>query len=111
VQVGVEVALQEDPWPDVERRVGVERKPVVVDLHRHHRGLGRAGDVLDGDHLADVDPGDPHRRGDVQLGLRREHGLEYERGAGEGQSSAEHQVADRADHERPDHAREEVRDP
>src|SRR5205814_1533878 len=42
-------------------RVSVDRQRPVLQLHRHLRGVG----VLvarDAGHLADVDPGDPHRR-------------------------------------------------
>ena len=62
-------------------------------------------------HLADVDAGDPDRRGDVQLGLGREHRLEHERRAAERRRPAEHQVDRGRDHERGDDPGDEVRDP
>src|SRR5439155_7042136 len=61
-----------------ERRVIVDRKAGVLDLHRHDREL-RAADVLDFDDLADLDARDPHRRVEPDVGRRLEHRLELER--------------------------------
>ena len=111
VQIDVEVPLEEDPGQDPGGRVRVNRQAVRVDVHRDHRGARVAPEQLDRGHLADVDPRDPDRRGDVQLGLGREHGLEHERRAAERRRAAEHQVDRGRDHERGDDPGDEVRDP
>jgi hypothetical protein len=53
LQVDEEVALEEDPWPDLHRRVLVDRQPRLGDLHLDDREVGVlvAADLLD---LADV---------------------------------------------------------
>ena len=67
VEVDEEVALEEDPRADLIVRVGVQRQPVAVDPHVDDRGLAAAGDVAHAGDLADVDAGDPHRRGRLDV--------------------------------------------
>ena len=62
LQVDEEVALEEDARADRHRGVLVDRQALLVDPHRHERGLLAVLDVLDLGDLADVDAGDPHRR-------------------------------------------------
>ena len=61
LQVDVEVALEEQPRPDLQRRVAVQRLAVVVDAHRDERVVGVLV-ALGLDDLADVHAGDPDRR-------------------------------------------------
>src|SRR5579859_3635864 len=88
----------------------MDRKAVAVDVHGHHRRLRGAADMAHRDHLTDVHPGDPYRRGDVELGLRGEHGAQNEGRGAERQRSPEDEVDDKADHGHPDEAGQEIRD-
>jgi hypothetical protein len=61
LEVDVEVALEEQPRPDLHRRVAVDRLAVVVDAQRDDREVGLLV-APDLDDLADVDARDAHRR-------------------------------------------------
>ena len=110
VQVDVEVALQEQPRADVGGGVGVDGQSAGLDGHRRHRGARVAAEAPQRGDGAHVDPGDPDRRAEVQLGLDGEGGLEHERRGDERQRSAEHQEADHQDHHRGDQPGGEIAD-
>jgi hypothetical protein len=54
------VALEEQPWADLQARVAVDRQALVVDLHPDQRPLAAGAGVLDRNHLAHVHARDPH---------------------------------------------------
>ena len=60
-----EVALEEEPRPDLELGVRVDRLALLGHGERDLRGVARGLDV---DDLADVDAGDPDRRGLAKRG-------------------------------------------
>ncbi len=110
LQIDVVAALEEQARADVGGRVGVNWQRVAVDVHRHDRRARRALHHLDRRHLADIDASDPNRRVEVQFGLGREGRLEHIRRGSEWDRASEHEVADHADHDDRDQARNEVRD-
>ncbi len=100
VEFDEEVALEEDPWPDLGVGVVVDRPPVAFD------GKGDVGVVAvaaDFDHFADFDPGDPHRRVGRDVGAVGEGRLQGVAVAGERDVAGEGQVGPDREDEDEDH--------
>jgi hypothetical protein len=102
-QVDVEVPLEEQPGPDLERGVGSDRLPASVDLHRQLAQVGLAI-APDPRHLAHVDPPDPHRRPRPEQVRALNHGVDRVVVA-EGQGLGEDEVRGEDQDHDPDQAR------